>query len=687
MDESEVKRMELALQLRFAPITSVDAKARTAVVTWTTGQPVRRYDWRRERYFVEELSLAPGAIRLERLTSGKAPFLNSHSSWDLRDVIGVVERAWDEGGQKLAQVRFSKRDEVEPIFRDVEDGILTNISVGYRIHKMEMHAPTEINGDWRYVATDWEPYELSLVPIPADSGASVRGERAEDKRPAYPCEFITPAAAAGSTTTRNQETTMSKKDEQQGAPAANTDAGNETEEQRKMREANELAAKQRAEEASKAAAKAAADAEHQRGAEIRELVRKAGLEERVADELVKDRACTVDEAGKRIIDKLHEKQQASGAIRGVHGAMVVTDETDVRRAAIAEAIQHRAAPDRHKLTDRAREYRGMNLIEIGRECIERAGGRVRGLSRREIAVLALNLDRDLMSRTGMHSTSDFTNILASTVNRTLRAGYELYPRTFTRWARQATAPDFRQVARNQLSELSAFAKVAEGGEYKYLTMSDYAEKYALGKYGGIVAFTWESMINDDLSAFDRIPRMIGDEAAATESDVVYKIITDNAAMADSVALFHATHANLLGAAAITDVTLGLGRAAMRKQTGPKGRILNLTPEVLLVGPDKESEANKYTSSQFVAAKSVDINPAFNTSLEVVVEPRLTGNQWYLSAAPTRVDTVEYSGLEGEEGIFTETRQGFEVDGVQVKARMAFAAKAIDWRGMQKNPGA
>ncbi len=243
------------------------------------------------------------------------------------------------------------------------------------------------------------------------------------------------------------------------------------------------------------------------------------------------------------------------------------------------------------------------------------------------------------------------------------------------------------MARTQLSESSAFSQIKEGGEYKMLSFGDSAEKYSLGKYGGIVALTWETIINDDLSAFDRIPMMLAAEAAATEGDIVYGILSANAAMSDSVALFHATHANLASpGTAISDSTLGAGRAALRKQTGLNNRVLNLTPSFLIAGPDNESLANKYTSASFVAAKAGDINPNFNTSLEVVIDPRITGNAWYLSAAPQMVDTIEYAFLEGEQGLFTETRQGFEVDGLQIKARHVFAAKAIDSRGMYKNPG-
>ena len=58
----------------------------------------------------------------------------------------------------------------------------------------------------------------------------------------------------------------------------------------------------------------------------------------------------------------------------------------------------------------------------------------------------------------------------------------------------------------------------------------------------------------------------------------------------------------------------------------------------------------------------------------------------MAADPSRVDTVAYAYLEGSNGIFTETRQGFEVDGIEIKARHDFAAKAIDWRGLYRNLG-
>lgn len=672
--------LQMPMQARTAPITTVNADMRTVDLVWTTGAGVRRYDWYNDRYYVEELSLDPAHVRMGRLQSGQAPLLNTHSRWDLSSVFGVVRSASLEAAQGVATVEFSKREDVQPYYQDVLDKIICNVSVGYTVFEYDRIPPSADGQPWIYRAIDWEPSEISLCPIGADADCGTRSDDPNqpntkpgpDVRMA-PCKFNTrstpavqPPAAAGNQT--RKEPSMGVQDTTAAPTTAPTQAQLD------------------------AARAEGATQEAERQAGIREAVRLGGLDEAYAQQLIGQRDMSAADAGLAVLRE-KAKRDAAAPTRSAADIRTVSDETEMRRAAIGDAIVLRANPNAAfrsdgKRMDAARQYRGMTLMDMARESIEAAGGSARSLSRREIAVMALNLDRDMMGRAGMSSTSDFPQILAGTVNRTLRTAYGIQPRTFTGWARESTAPDFREVARTQLSESAAFKQIKEGGEYKMITFGDSAEKYSLGKWGGIVALTWETIINDDLGAFDRIPMALAAEAAAIEGDIVYGILTGAAAMSDGTALFHADHDNLAAAAgAITDVTLGDGRASMRKQIGLKGRVLNLTPSFLIVGPDNESAANKYTSASFVAAKAGDINPNYNTSLEVVVDPRIQGKAWHLSATPALVDTIEYAYLEGEQGLFTETRQGFEVDGLQIKARHVFGAKAIDWRGMYKNAGA
>jgi hypothetical protein len=91
------------------------------------------------------------------------------------------------------------------------------------------------------------------------------------------------------------------------------------------------------------------------------------------------------------------------------------------------------------------------------------------------------------------------------------------------------------------------------------------------------------------------------------------------------------------------------------------------------------------NGQMVADSVGNVN-IWRGALTLVVDPRL-GSAWYLSASPGTIDTIEYSFLNGAGELYTESVEGFDVDGMQVKARMDFATKAIDWRGLYKNAGA
>lgn len=393
-------------------------------------------------------------------------------------------------------------------------------------------------------------------------------------------------------------------------------------------------------------------------------------------------------------DNLQERAVAKNGPRQTPQIDVTRDEGDTLRNAVESSVMLRANPASvtdAKLIEQAREYRGMSLLEAGRHFIERSQGvKLRGLSRRELATVCLGLPDMSIRIAGMHSTSDFANVLANVASKRLRAAYEAAPQTFKRFTRPSTNPDFKEKSVVQLSSSPAFKKVREGAEYSHGGLTDGVEKYALATYGRIIAITRQALMNDDLGAFDRLPRMLGRAAADLESNTVWNILLDNAAMNDTVALFHADHGNLLSATAIDETNLALAEKAMRDQKGLAAKAadrenLNLTPAFMMVGNAKKIQAQKMLTAVQATATS-GVNP-FAGAMELIVEARITGNKWFLSASPDQIDTIEYSYLEGENGVFIEQRVGFEVDGLEVKGRLDFAAKAIDWRGLTYNPGA
>ena len=405
---------------------SVDAERRTVELVWSTGASVRRRDpWTGKRYD-EVLSLEETHVDLSRLNGG-APLLNTHGAWDLRDVIGVVERAWiARQGEALvgrATVRFSDRADVEPIWRDVASGIVRNVSVGYAVRSYEI---TETDGQppvWR--AVDWQPLELSAVPIGADAAAGFRtaGQSAQPAGPAtHPCHLLrrTPAPIPEEPTmTREAETETTPPEAAAAAAPALTSPTEPTapSEARAATEAPQTRAVAPTADTAPAPAAAPGQAELQAAAEraraeerhriatIHDAARKLGVAQSVADDLVA-RGTSVDAARAALIDAAAARDAQAETRPHVRTGGLDVGET--RRAAVEAALQHRYDPGRFALSEPAREWRGLSLIEMARGWLEAEGVRVRGLSRDEIATRAL------------HSTSDFPAILAGVTNKTLQ---------------------------------------------------------------------------------------------------------------------------------------------------------------------------------------------------------------------------------------------------------------------------
>ena len=158
-EQAEARDMTATLTHRLAEIKprGVDVDARRIEMSISSEQPVAR------SYGNEILEHSEGAIDLEFISSGRAPLLLDH---DPSQQIGIIESVKLDGEARRlrATARLGRGELATSILRDVEDGIRTNISVGYSIDKLERKG----TGD-DFVATRWRPLEASLVSIPADT--------------------------------------------------------------------------------------------------------------------------------------------------------------------------------------------------------------------------------------------------------------------------------------------------------------------------------------------------------------------------------------------------------------------------------------------------------------------------------------------------------------------------------------
>ena len=180
---------------RRAPLaaTSWNAEARTLEVIFSTGADVERFDARGA--YVERLDL-----NQDWAAFIGAPVLNAHRRGDLNDVLGSVQKAWTVGGNREARavIKLSRRADVEAVVQDILDGHLRGVSVGYTVSDWK---DTTESGRRVKTATRWTPVELSIVPIPADRQATIRGDHmTAPTGPADPA--VTPPSAAAAPTRR-----------------------------------------------------------------------------------------------------------------------------------------------------------------------------------------------------------------------------------------------------------------------------------------------------------------------------------------------------------------------------------------------------------------------------------------------------------------------------------------------------
>lgn len=677
--------------MKTVPSTANDDE-RTIDVVWYAGASVPRVNYKTGDPYKLRLDML--AAKLDRLNAG-APVFDGHQSYGgTQAQMGVVRKAWAEGSKGVATLQFKKSDpnavtpdpsalQADQLWSDIRSGIVQNLSFGAWINKMEADDPEEDDDGLQcFVATDWEPFEISPVTVPAD----------------FNTQFLS--------ATSGKERAINPIKEQPVEPITQ-DAG--------IARANETELAAVRVEATKAAT--IAERHRRNGIQLAAANFTSQIPQTFTDELVNS-GVTIEEARIKILEKLASsfaatsthaehvhvtrdgnaakfEQMQSAVLLRYNPKFGMSKKVDAAGNSTSEFVEGFGAEYQRKLEDQGRDFRGFSLFEMAKEALGMRGINTRGMTKDQVAQLALQpVGRESYFAGGSESTSDFPAVLANVLNKSLRQAYEAWPQSFRAFGRMVTATDFKPVSRVQLSDLPALLPVNEEGEFKNLSLTDSKQNYSLATLGAIVAISRQTIINDDLQAFTRIPAVMGVSAAQAESNAVWKVITSNQVMtADSLALFHTTHKNLLsgGGSVLGLSSLGPARAQMRLQTGPQGTPLNLVPRYIAVPAGLETAMLQMIVPINIASTDVTkVVPDWVRSLVPIVEPRLdaaSATAWYLIADPAQIDTIEYCYLEGQEGVYIETKQGFDVDGIQTKVRLDFAAAAIDFRGLQKNAGA
>lgn len=612
---------------RAAPIVgTANADKRTVEVSFASGAPVKRYSWE-EGYYLEVLTISREAIRPERLDAGMS-VLDSHRAEGMDNRLGSVipGSLRIENGQAFVTLKFSRRAKADEIFRDILDGHTVPISVGYKTHRYERKTADE--GELpTYQAIDWEPLEISTVPIPADHNAHTRtGEDDMSPRRTY----LYKTTEEGETLQRSAETQTSN---------------------RKL-------------------------GIRQRRTFIREMFQdrpdflrdySAEIEELITDTRGLNETQIREEVFGLIVDI--QDRTPTFPIPPMRGMM---ESRMSRSEAMVQALIHRTDPS-HAVPEQAREFVGRSIVELARSCLEAGGMSTIGENAGTIVSRAL------------HTTSDFPALMVSYSNVTLQQSYGAIPSPLKQLGNRTIAQDFRPMTFLRLSDLPELKKVNEHGEFTRGTIGEATETYKLDTYGRIFSITRQLLINDNLGAIARGLQSWGRKAAELESKLLRQALGSNPKMNDGKALFHADHKNLGTGAALTQQALEAAVLQMRKQVDMSGEYAGVNPRFLLVPGDLEFVARRLLA-EISPTTSGDVNPLAK-QLTLVVDPGLSDPAaWYLVASTAEVDGLDYAYLAGQEQPFFDEHVGFNIDGVEFKLRHDFGAGFVDWRGWYKNPG-
>lgn len=623
------KRSVLGNYCRETTIDNVDTDSRTVELSFSSETPYGRW------FGDEILCHDEECINLERFNNGLGTVLFNH---DRDVVVGHIEKVWLEDNRGKALARFDTDEQSETIFQKVQSGTLQGVSVGYAIYRYEVLEDEDTkstNGRFNgpaYVVTDWEPLEISIVSVPADPTVGV-GRSAEE---------IHTSIDTQEETKRMDEKAIVTTEEVKSTPV---ETGITQEDLQK-----------------------AMEQERKRTSEITALFRDFDVEG--ADEAIV-MGVSVDEARAMVMDQLRARNKGVSVTMG-------EAESDKFRAAAQDAVLMAAGIPVADAAPGANELRGYSMIELARESLQRENVKANFGDNMELARQAIN------------STSTFPAIMANLANKSVMNGFNEAETTFQIWAGKGSNRDFKEAARMTLSEAGNLELVPEGGQFPQDRLGEAAARTKVATYGKLFSLTRQAIINDDLGLFSKIATKYGSAAKRLVNKMVYAQLTGNVKMQDNVALFDAKHGNVATTGeALSVKAIAKAITAMRRQKGITGEAtLNITPKYLVVPPELEVTAYQIVNSTAAVdgVNSGVVNP-YKGRFVVVSDAELTDpDAWYLVADASQHDTIEVSYLNGVETPRLETRQGFDVDGIEYKVAFDVGVDAIDFRGLYKNAG-
>jgi hypothetical protein len=333
------------------------------------------------------------------------------------------------------------------------------------------------------------------------------------------------------------------------------------------------------------------------------------------------------------------------------------------------------------------------------------------------------------------TTSDFPLLFGDILDRQLLGAYAETPSTIGAFITMKTVRDFRPSRMFTIDGAeSTLSPVGQREEYPMAALTEGRYQFTVSKYGRVVPFSWETMINDDLDALKDIPERLGRASRRSEEKFGVGLFVTSAGP-DST-FFSAANNNILIAAEsggvldnppLSIAALQEAMILLSKARDSEGEPIVLDMVTLVVPPALEIVAQNILNAIQLELNTnggnltglansggleqrLIVQNWMRNRLRLVVNHYLpvidttTGNTaWYLFASPgTSRPALVMAKLRGHEnpemfmkspnavriggGDVSPMDGDFDTDSIEYKVRHVFGGTQIDPKGAIASTG-
>lgn len=686
--------MDLPVQTRAAEVRpgSFDAERGKVIVVASTGSTVRRTDfWSGTEYDEQVVIDEAQGLDLARFRT-VAPVLDNHNAYgSVLNTLGVVERAWVEQGQLLAELRFDVADErAKAVFEKIGRGIIRAVSIGYDADYVRVRAKDRTDGGAVDLVrtTRLEPYEVSAVMMPADAGAMIRSG-----------DGVKPASPTRRYAVRNREESQMS-DPTTPAPAPAPAA---------VPQIDEAEINRRAMERSRSLVKERTDKIRETESIAQSLALDMGHDDaaKLVDAHTNYERSTVDFAAVKseLLERKVRKQALQASVDPTTPSELGEEHSEKQRKVIIAGmlcrLSGKPAPD-----NETARYARMNPADIAEARLEARG--VKHTTLRDMGndsrSKALFGRVQVRAHGGMLTTSDFPELAGAVMNARIKQVYKERPQEWAPAGRKVNLPDFRVTPSLGFGNFPPLLDVPEAGVYERGAFTESTYGVRLKKGGRIVSLTWELMLNNNWGSFDRLINDRINACRRYERAQFLKKLLANKMSDGTTDIFSIAHANISAVTGVPSVaTLTGGMTALARQKGETNDhpsetdrevaelyedYLATLPAYWMLGTGDAVTAGQIFSPMYQpSASSSALTPAMQRLANgLILEPVLDDQTPVFSvlfADPNDIAAFQYGWLEETDGPFFEEQDGFEVDGKDFKVVNPFYVDFVDHRGAVK----